>query len=143
VSKIIKDGLSALGWLTTLLPLFVIVILLPTPNVEALSIRISPLFLGLLIHLACYRLRLPAPFGILAAAPQIVAYHWSQQQLDAYAKSLEGCMSPWCDQEPMVIMLNETLILFSTACALLVLTGVGCNLWLRRQQAVSANAESA
>ena len=130
-------GLFTIGSIAAIVfpTMFLSCLLLPTGRenqLSSLAVFVIPLLLGLMIHVVCYRLKLPNLFGFLSIVPIVVVYVFLFQDLARYEVSLNGCMSSYCDQEPMIVLLNRMTYAVTLMLSILIMAGIGCQLWLRR-----------
>lgn len=100
---------------------------------------VIPVLLSWTIHWRIHQLKLPAQYGLFALAPIIVAFGIALLTMQAQEAALDGCITPWCDQQPMVVEINRVLALLQHSLNGLAAAAIGGLYWAagrRRQSAL-------
>lgn len=90
---------------------------------------VIPVLLSWAIHSRVHQLKLPAHYGLLALAPVVVAFGIALLDLQSQEAALEGCITAWCDQQPMVVEMNRVFAFLQHSLNALAVAAIGGLYW--------------
>jgi hypothetical protein len=140
-----KPLLRPLIWgcvVTAMLPAFLFnwlfaLLMLPLPteayrneSASQFAFLVLPMVLSCGIHWKVHQLQWPTLYGLLSLIPIISSLGVCLLNIAIQETRLVNCQTPWCDQQPMVLEISQTITIIQHGFNALAVAGLGGIYWL-------------